>query len=157
MWKSALLFATLCLPVTAIAAPPMSCSPRPDVLSQLAQKFKEAPVAVGLANNGGLLEGLTNGTGATWTIIITMPHGGRGRRAGGGRGGRAPPPGAPARTSRWSDAGFGPRSGGWRRSAVRGQGGVADPVAGLDAEPPGGAAVDLEHAARRFRRLNHLQ
>ncbi|HLB81266.1 MAG TPA: hypothetical protein VJJ77_12260 [Dongiaceae bacterium] len=75
MWKSALLFAALCLPVTAIAAPPMSCSPRTDVLSQLAQKFKEAPVAVGLANNGGLLEVLTNGTGSTWTIIITMPNG----------------------------------------------------------------------------------
>ena len=75
MWKSALLFAALCLPVTAIAAPPMSCSPRTDVLSQLAQKFKEAPVAVGMANNGGLLEVLTNGTGSTWTIIITMPNG----------------------------------------------------------------------------------
>ena len=75
MWKSALCFAALCLPVTAMAAPPMSCSPRTDVLSQLAQKFKEAPVAVGLANNGGLLEVLTNGTGSTWTIIITMPNG----------------------------------------------------------------------------------
>ncbi len=75
MWKSALYFAALCLPVTAIAAPPMSCSPRTDVLSQLAQKFKEAPVAVGMANNGGLLEVLTNGNGATWTIIITMPNG----------------------------------------------------------------------------------
>lgn len=66
--------AALVLPVSAVAAP-MACSPRDDVLSQLASKFKEAPVAVGLANNGGLLEVLTAGDGTTWTIIITMPNG----------------------------------------------------------------------------------
>lgn len=66
--------AVLLLPVSAIAAP-MACSPRNDVLSQLATKFKEAPVAIGLANNGGLLEVLTAGDGTTWTIIITMPNG----------------------------------------------------------------------------------
>lgn len=62
------------LPVSAIAAP-MACSPRDDVVGQLASKFKEAPVAIGLANNGGLIEVLTAGDGATWTIIITMPNG----------------------------------------------------------------------------------
>ena len=75
MLKTALCSAAaLLIPATAMAAP-MACSPRQDVLSQLADKFKEAPVAVGLANNGGLLEVLTAGDGATWTIIITMPNG----------------------------------------------------------------------------------
>lgn len=75
MLKTALCAAVaVLLPVSAYAAP-AACSPRKDVLSQLADKFKEAPVAVGLANNGGLLEVLTAGDGATWTIIITMPNG----------------------------------------------------------------------------------
>jgi hypothetical protein len=76
MLKTALCAAaaTMLLPVSAMAAP-MACSPRDDVLSQLATKFKEAPVAIGLANNGGLLEVLTAGDGTTWTIIITMPNG----------------------------------------------------------------------------------
>lgn len=75
MLKTALCFAVaLSLPAAAVAAP-MACSPRQDVLSQLATKFKETPVAIGLANNGGLLEVLTAGNGETWTIIITMPNG----------------------------------------------------------------------------------
>lgn len=75
MLKTALCAAVaISLPASAIAAP-MACSPREDVVNQLATKFKEAPVAIGLANNGGLLEVLTAGDGATWTIIITMPNG----------------------------------------------------------------------------------
>ena len=75
MLKTALcVAAVLSVPATALAAP-MACSPRQEVLSQLASKFKETPVAVGLANNGGLLEVLTAGDGETWTIIITMPNG----------------------------------------------------------------------------------
>lgn len=75
MFKT-VLFSAAVLLIPAIAnAAPMACSPRQDVLGQLADKFKEAPVAVGLANNGGLLEVLTAGDGATWTIIITMPNG----------------------------------------------------------------------------------
>jgi hypothetical protein len=67
--------AALTVPAAAMAETPMACSPRADVLSQLSTKFKESPVAIGLANNGGLLEVLTEKDGATWTIIITMPNG----------------------------------------------------------------------------------
>lgn len=74
MLKAVLCVAALSLPAAALAAP-MACSPRQDVLSQLSAKFREAPVAIGLANNGGLLEVLTAGKGETWTIIITMPNG----------------------------------------------------------------------------------
>ncbi len=54
MLRTVLCAAALMLPVSALAAP-MACSPRDDVLTQLSAKFKEAPVAIGLANNGGLL------------------------------------------------------------------------------------------------------
>ncbi len=30
---------------------------------------------MGLANNGGVIEVLSSGSGNTWTIIITMPNG----------------------------------------------------------------------------------
>jgi hypothetical protein len=45
------------------------------VLELLAQKYSEAPVAIGVANNGGLVEVLSTGDGNTWSIIITSPQG----------------------------------------------------------------------------------
>lgn len=57
----------------AQAAP--ACGKRDDVLAQLSEKFREAPVGVGLASNGGLIELLTADTGTTWTLIVTMPNG----------------------------------------------------------------------------------
>ena len=35
----------------------------------------EAPVAVGVTNNGGLVEVLSTGDGNTWSMIITSPQG----------------------------------------------------------------------------------
>src|SRR5690606_7686012 len=70
----ALAAALAALPTAALPAP-MACSPRADVLAQLAAKFGEAPVSAGLANNGGLLEVLAAPDGVTWTILITMPNG----------------------------------------------------------------------------------
>lgn len=75
MLKTVLLAAAVVTVSASAMAAPMACSPRDDVLTQLSTKFKEAPVAIGLANNGGLLEVLTAGKGETWTIIITMPNG----------------------------------------------------------------------------------
>jgi len=75
MLKTALLAAAALTVSASAMAAPMACRPRDDVLTQLSTKFKEAPVAIGLANNGGLLEVLTAGKGETWTIIITMPNG----------------------------------------------------------------------------------
>ena len=51
------------------------CTKRANVLKHLANKYAEAPVAIGLANNGGVIEVLTSETGDSWTIIITMPNG----------------------------------------------------------------------------------
>jgi hypothetical protein len=78
MWKKVLCLLPAALPwlvsggAEASATP---CSTRAEVLTQLAAQYKETPAAVGLASNGGLIEVLTNGDGATWTIIITMPNG----------------------------------------------------------------------------------
>ena len=41
----------------------------------LANKYKEAPVAVGVTNTGGLVEVYSTGDGNTWTIIVTTPQG----------------------------------------------------------------------------------
>jgi hypothetical protein len=57
------------------AAPGQSCATRAKVLQHLSHKYSEAPIAIGLAENGGVIEVLTSGQGGTWTIIITMPDG----------------------------------------------------------------------------------
>jgi len=74
MWKSLIAVTLIALPAQAFAGS-MPCSDRDDVLSQLGTKYKEAPAAVGVANNGGLIEVLTSTDGSTWTIILSMPNG----------------------------------------------------------------------------------
>lgn len=69
-----LIGAALGVPTTAIGAP-ASCGPRAELVEELAKRFSEAPVAVGLANSGTLVEVLTNGDGSTWTIIVSQPNG----------------------------------------------------------------------------------
>lgn len=60
------------LPVHADAG---VCTQRAKVLAHLASDYREAPVAMGLANNGGVIEVLRSRDHATFTIIITMPDG----------------------------------------------------------------------------------
>jgi hypothetical protein len=72
---AASLVAASALTASAAEEGPRSCSNRTDVLNHLANNYSEAPVAVGLAENGGVIELLTSGKGNTWTIIITMPDG----------------------------------------------------------------------------------
>ena len=57
----------------ALAQP--QCDTRDKVLSLLAEKYKEAPVALGVTNNGGLVEVLSTNEGTTWSIIVTAPDG----------------------------------------------------------------------------------
>lgn len=75
-WLISLALFAMLLPLgaSAIAAEPV-CARRSDVVKELANRYKEIPVAVAVANNGHLLEVLTSGTGGTWTIIITSPNG----------------------------------------------------------------------------------
>ena len=74
MWKILTLSAGLALlSGTALAQP--QCDQRDSVLELLAQKYKEAPVAIGVTHNGGLVEVLSTGKGTTWSIIVTTPTG----------------------------------------------------------------------------------
>ena len=59
-------------PVQAQQQPP--CANRTEFLNHLSSNYKEAPVAMGLTANGGLLEVVASEDGS-WTIIVTMPNG----------------------------------------------------------------------------------
>ena len=74
MRRAGLLALAIAIPATAIAAP-APCGQRKDLLAQLVERYHEAPVAVGLANNGALVEVLTSDDGSTWTILITRANG----------------------------------------------------------------------------------
>lgn len=72
----ALLLAPAALsPPAALAASPQICGTRTEILAELTKRYSEAPVAVGLANSGGLVEVLTNGNGSTWSILVSQPDG----------------------------------------------------------------------------------
>ena len=61
--------------VPALAQTHPSCTERGKVIVHLDKKYGEVPVAMGLANSGGVIEVLSSKTGESWTIIITMPDG----------------------------------------------------------------------------------
>jgi hypothetical protein len=50
------------------------CNERTRFLEQLSGKFAENTVALGIVNNGSVLEILTSKTGS-WTILVTKPNG----------------------------------------------------------------------------------
>jgi hypothetical protein len=74
MWKTIALAAGVTFVASAAAAQPQ-CNDRTHVLELLAKKYKEAPIAAGVTNSGGLIEVLSDGKGGTWTIIVTTPQG----------------------------------------------------------------------------------
>jgi hypothetical protein len=51
------------------------CAPRADLLKQLSSLYREAPVAVGVADDGNLLEVLAANKGETWTVLVTRANG----------------------------------------------------------------------------------
>lgn len=51
------------------------CMPRSEMLKQLSSLYKEAPVAVGVGDNGAVLEVLASHDGATWTAVVTRTNG----------------------------------------------------------------------------------
>ena len=61
----AAMLAAVALP--AAAAQTRLCAQRADLLEQLAGKYAEAPVAMGLADNGRLLEVIASEDGSTFT------------------------------------------------------------------------------------------
>jgi len=63
---------TAALPALAQGAP---CDARDSVLALLADRYSEAPVALGVTGHGSLVEVLTDARGTTWTILVTAPNG----------------------------------------------------------------------------------
>jgi hypothetical protein len=51
------------------------CGKRTDLLTQLSGRWSEAPVAMGLKDDGSVLEIVAATDGATWTVLITYPSG----------------------------------------------------------------------------------
>jgi hypothetical protein len=74
MKRFVLALALVVAPVAAEAAP-ATCAERDSLVALLGENFKEAPVALGIADNGRLVEVLTSDAGSTWSIIVTRPDG----------------------------------------------------------------------------------
>jgi hypothetical protein len=72
---AALLAVALASPMPAAADSSPFCAPRQELLKQLSQRYHEAPVALGLSNDGSLIEVLTSEDGSTWTIMVSQPNG----------------------------------------------------------------------------------
>lgn len=51
------------------------CGSRDAILNSLSREYAEAPQALGLANNGSVIELLTTQDGKTWTILMSKPDG----------------------------------------------------------------------------------
>ena len=60
---------------TTPAAAQTACMNRADVLEQLSSKYAETPISLGLAKSGDVVEILSSGDGATWTMVVTRPDG----------------------------------------------------------------------------------
>ena len=77
MFRTALALSTcflLAITTSAAAQQPL-CTERSEVVNQLSSQYSEATVAMGIANNGGVVEILSSQRGTSWTIILTMPNG----------------------------------------------------------------------------------
>jgi hypothetical protein len=53
----------------------MLCNERSEVMKNLSANYSEAPAALGMASNGGVLEVMTSKDGKTWTVLLTTPDG----------------------------------------------------------------------------------
>ena len=70
------LAAILCSPaIISIANAQAFCSTRADITAQLADKYAEISVAMGISRGGGVMEVLSAPNGDTWTLILTMEDG----------------------------------------------------------------------------------
>lgn len=72
--KTHLFAAALIALSAAPAVAETLCGSREVVMKQLATEYQEAPVGIGLASNGAVVELLTSSNG-TWTLLVTTPRG----------------------------------------------------------------------------------
>jgi hypothetical protein len=78
------VFAAVALAVVVLAGiVTMSCpataqqvaAPRAEVMQILGAQYEEAPVAMGLAESGAVIEVFATTDGTHWTIVVTTPDG----------------------------------------------------------------------------------
>ncbi len=75
MWKYLIPTVGLAwLPAAAIANGESACAPRAHIVLELAEKYRERQVAIGLAESGQLME-LYAGPTNDWTLLATRPDG----------------------------------------------------------------------------------
>lgn len=75
VFKLSMLITAAALVASGDAGAQQSCSQRDQVISLLAKKYQEAPVALGVTSTGDLLEVLSSGDGLSWTIVFSTPAG----------------------------------------------------------------------------------
>ncbi len=74
--RSLLLFAaSSCLVVLGTPASAQSqCGPREQLVKSLGERYREAPVGVGVMQPNQVLELFTSDAGS-WTMVVTLPNG----------------------------------------------------------------------------------
>ncbi len=77
IWISGMLLAVLACGPTSGAAQvvPQLCGERSEIIGNLAERYEESQIAVGVTDAGGLVEVLSSRDGETWTIIVSVPNG----------------------------------------------------------------------------------
>lgn len=71
---ASLLAPALLLGANAARAEPV-CASHEAVSKQLEQRYAEAPIAMGLANSGKLVQVFASADGVSWTVVLTEPDG----------------------------------------------------------------------------------
>lgn len=72
---AALAAALLFIADHAAAQNGAACGKREELMKHLENQFKETPVAIGLGQDGVVVEVLAEAKGSTWTIMLTYPNG----------------------------------------------------------------------------------
>ena len=67
--------AVLAVSTPALATNGPNCGQRDQVVELLKTRHAEAPVSMGLAVNGTVVEVFSTKDGASWTLLMTMPNG----------------------------------------------------------------------------------
>ncbi len=64
--------------IAGLAQPALAqnvCASRDVLVSSLLKDYSETPTALGMSDNGAVIEVLSTRDGATWTILMTTPDG----------------------------------------------------------------------------------
>jgi hypothetical protein len=63
------------MPAAPATADDQACGERDKLVGTLQKTYREKPIALGLSQDGSLVELLASADGSTWTILVTLPNG----------------------------------------------------------------------------------